>query len=70
MRRAVVRTDEASGTALQDGYIAIRAAWKGLDDAAYAAARFTADETDVTAALAEFERALDAFEARIPASLA
>jgi hypothetical protein len=67
---AVVRADEAAGTSLQDGYIVLRAAWKGLDDAAIEAARFQADEADVTAALNAFESALDAFEARIPASLA
>lgn len=67
--RALVRTDEAAGTALEDAYIAVRAAWMGLDGAAIDAARFQADEADVTAALAEFERALDAFEALIPASL-
>ena len=64
-----MRTDEAAGTALEDAYIAVRAAWMGLDAAAIDAARFQADEAAVTAALTEFERALDAFEALIPASL-
>jgi hypothetical protein len=67
--RAVVRTDEAAGTALQDAYIGVRAAWKGVDDAAIEAARFAADDTEVTAALDALEAALDAFEARIPAAL-
>ncbi len=65
-----MRTDEAAGTALQNAYIDVRAAWKGVDDAALEAARFAADDTAVTAALDALEAALDAFEARIPAALA
>ena len=61
-----MRTDEAAGTALQNGYIALREAWMGLDVAAASAARFQADDTDVTAALAAFEKALDAYERLIP----
>ena len=66
---AVVATNEQVGTALEVKYIAIREAWKGLDDAAQSAARYATDAADVTAALDTFVQALDAFEAEIPAEL-
>ncbi len=68
--RAVVHDDEAAGTALEDAYVTLRETWKGLDAAAADAARYAADEADVTAALNAFETALDTYEARIPAALA
>ena len=66
---SVVATDEAAGTELENRYIDVREAWKGLDDAAMSAARFATDEAEVNAALDAFVRALDAFEAAIPAKL-
>lgn len=66
---AVVATNEKVGTALENKYIVLREAWKGLDDAAISAARFATDAAEVTAALDAFEQALDAFEAEIPADL-
>jgi hypothetical protein len=66
---AVVATNEAVGTILEERYIDVREAWKGLDDAAISAARFATDAAEVTAALDTFERALERFEAEIPAEL-
>ena len=67
---AVVTTDEPAGVALQEKYIALRATWKGIDDAALSAARYQADAEDVSAAVAAFESALEALEAAIPPALA
>ena len=66
---AVVATNQAGGTELENRWIALRAAWKGIDDAAISAARFAADEAEVTAALDAFVKALDEYEAAIPAEL-
>ena len=66
---AVVASNQAAGTELENRWIALREAWKGIDDAAISAARFAADEAEMTAALDAFVRALDAYEAAIPAEL-
>jgi hypothetical protein len=65
----VVATNQAGGTELENRWIALRAAWKGIDDAAISAARFADDEAQVTAALDAFVKALDEYEAAIPAEL-
>ena len=66
---AVVATNQAAGTELENRWIALRATWKGIDDAAISAARFAADDAEVTAAVDAFASALDAYEAVIPAEL-
>lgn len=66
---ALVTESEPAATQLQEAYIALRGRWKGLDDAALAAARFQADDADVRAAVAAFREALEQYEKLIPASL-
>jgi len=66
---AVVASDEAAGTALEDAYLSVRAAWKGLDDSAVAASQDESKEGGVSVAVAAFETALTEFERRIPAQL-
>jgi hypothetical protein len=67
---AVVPLDEAAGTELEGAWEAVRAGWMNLDTVSLAAARFDGDEPEVTAAIDAFQRALDAYQARIPPSLA
>lgn len=67
---AVVSFDEAAGTELEGAWEAVRAAWVNLDTVSLAAARFDGDEPEVSAAIDTFQRALDAYQATIPASLA
>lgn len=66
---AVLSSDEAAATSLQEAYIAVRAAWKGIDDAAIAAGRGLLGKADVIAAVEAFDRAVAAEEAGIPMSL-
>ena len=52
---AVVATDDALGTELENAYVAFRASWRALDTAALAAARFSAEPAEVEAALGQLE---------------
>ena len=66
---AVVATDDALGTELENAYVLVRASWRAHDTAALAAAQFRGEPSEVEAALGRLEGDVDKFAriaARVP----